>query len=276
MFVTWRPIVPNPKPNPLESGVGKSAEFAYNLQTGTNLPASFDLSVDILNPSVTLPGGFVNSIEFRDEANNVISGKQVSMGKTESKNIKVRIPEIPSSLANQSFTLKVTAAAGTVKGIDQRPFTVGAAVIPADPNIEASQTGFTLTDNTSGTIDTDPASGSFDGNTIRLKVGKRGTVIFTTKFTKKGKYDVTILPKTGTTLTGWAPEMTADSIGTRSPDHTTVTVDVASDNDQSTRTEKFKVVPSGSPSASGTLVFRIKRQGETSDWFKEYGVELIT
>jgi hypothetical protein len=277
MFVTFRAdTTPNPKPNPLESGAGKSAEFRFRLQTGINFPAPFALNAEILNASVTVPAGLVDSIQFLDEADQNISNRQVQMGKTEGRNITVRIPEIPTAFAGQSFTLKVTATSGTVVGTDQRSFTVGTPVTPPDPNIEANQTSFTLIDQTTGNPETPNAqNGILDGTIIKLKIGKRGVVNFSTKLTKAGTYDITIAAKQGTTLTNWTPEMTPDSVGTRSADGTKTTVTVASDNDQTLRTEKFRVTPIAGATPTGTIVFRVKRQGSPSDFSKEYGVQLL-
>lgn len=275
MFVTFRAdTAPNPKPNPLEAGAGKSAEFRYRLQTGINQPATFNLTAEILNATVTVPPGLVDTIEFRDEGDQLISSKQVQMGKNETRNITVRIPELPTVFTSQTFTLKVTATAGAVVGTDQRSFTVGAPVTPPDPNIEANQTSFTLVDMGTGNTETPTAqTGILDGSTIKLKVGKRGVVNFSVKLTAAGTYDITILPKQGTTLTNWAPEMTPDSVGTR-VDATRVTLTVGS-NDQTPKTEKFRVTPVAGASPTGTIVFRIKRQGAASDFFKEYGLQLL-
>ncbi|HSL52855.1 MAG TPA: hypothetical protein VK868_00610 [Pyrinomonadaceae bacterium] len=277
MFVTFRADTQNPQPNPLETGIGKAAEFRYRLQTGINLPAPFALTAEILNSSVPVPAGFVSSIEFRDDSNNVITSKQIEMGKNEARNITVRIPEIPTAMANATFTLKVTAASGTVVGTDQRSFTVGAPATPPDPNIEANQTSFSLLDMTQGGTPVTPnaQTGILDGTTIKLKVGMRGVINFSTRFTKAGTYDITILPKQGTPLANWAPEMTPDSVGSRSIDGTKVTVVVASDNDQTLRTEKFRLTPTAGATATGAIVFRIKRQGINSDFSKEYGVQLL-
>src|SRR5215212_242803 len=276
MFVTFRAdSTPNPKPNPLESGVGKSAEFRYRLQTGINLPATFSLNAEILNATVTVPPGLVESIEFRDDADQVISGRQVPMGKNETRNITVRIPELPTVFTSQTFTLKFTAASGSVIGTDQRSFTVGAPVTPPDVNIEANQTSFSLLDGSGNAQTPSAQTGILDGTTIKLKVGFRSVVNFSVKLTKAGTYDITILPKQGTTLTGWTPEMTPDSVGTRSIDGTKVTVTVASDNELTQRTEKFRVTPVAGATPSGTIVFRIKRQGATSDFSKEYGIQLL-
>ena len=277
MFVTFRADTPNPQPNPLETGVGKAAEFRYRLQTGINQPATFALSAEILNPSVTLPAGFASSIEFRDEANTVITSKQIDMGKTEGRNVTVRIPEIPTALAGANFTLKVSAAAGTVVGTDQRSFTVGTPVTPPDPNIEANQTSFSLLDMNQGGNPATPSAqtGILDGTTIKVKAGFRGVINFSTKFTKAGTYEITMLPKPGTTLANWTPEMTPDSVGTRTPDGTKVTVTVASDNDQTLRTEKFRVTPTAGATPTGTVVFRIKRLTAPSDFTKEFGVQLL-
>lgn len=276
MFVSFRSdVAPNPKPNPIEAGAGKSAEFNYRLQTGINLPAPFSLSAEILNASVTVPPGLVDSIEFRDEQGAVISGRQLQMGKNETRNITVRIPELPTVFTSQSFTLKVTAASGGVLGSDQRGFTVGAPVVPPDPNIEANQTGFSVLDGGGNAVGVGSQTGSLDGTTIKVKVGFRGVVNFSVKFTKAGTYDMTILPKQGSTLVGWTPEMTPDSVGTRSPDGTKVTFPVNTDGDQSSRTEKFRVTPIAGATPNGTVVFRIKRQGSAQEFSKEFGVHLL-
>jgi hypothetical protein len=277
MFVTSRAdVTPNPDPNPVQIGV--AALFRYRLQTGTNMPAVFALSADIPNPPAGTPPNYVSSIEFRDESNNVITSKQVEMGKNEVKNISVRLPEIPSAFTGQTFTLKVTALSGAVVGTDQRSITVGQQVPPSDPNIEANQSSFTLINMGTGNAETpNPQNGILDGSTIKLKVGFRGVVNFSTRFTKAGTYEITILPKQGTTLANWAPEMTPDSVGTRSPDGTKVTVIVNSEGDQTQRTEKFRVTPVAGATSTGTIVFRIKRisPATTAEFSKEYGVQLL-
>jgi hypothetical protein len=277
MFVTSRAdVTPNPDPNPVQIGV--AAVFRYRLQTGTNMPAVFALSADIPNPPAGTPPNYVSSIEFRDESNNVITSKQVEMGKNEVKNISVRLPEIPSAFTGQTFTLKVTALSGAVVGTDQRSITVGQQVPPSDPNIEANQSSFTLINMGTGNAETpNPQNGILDGSTIKLKVGFRGVVNFSTRFTKAGTYEITILPKQGTTLANWAPEMTPDSVGTRSPDGTKVTVIVNSEGDQTQRTEKFRVTPVAGATSTGTIVFRIKRisPATTAEFSKEYGVQLL-
>ena len=268
MFVTLRSdIQGNPEPNPLQPAT--LSNFRYRLQTGLNMPATFALSAEILNtPGVAM--------EFRDEIGNLITSKQVEMGKNDVKNILVTIPALPIA-SGQSFTLKVTASSGTVVGTDQRSFTVGAAIPPPDPNIEANQTSFSLIDMGTGNPETpSPQTGILDGTTIKLKAGKRGVVNFTTKFTLAGTYEITMLPKTGTTLTGWTPEMTPDSIGTR-VDPTKVQVTVATNGDQTPRTEKFRVTPVVGATPTGTIVFKIKRTSPatTAEFSKEYGVQLL-
>lgn len=277
MFVTLRADVPpNPEPNPIVTGQG--ANFRYRLQAGINRPAVFALSAEFPNPPAGMPVGFVNLVEFRDESNNLITNKQIEFGTNDVRNILVRIPEIPTALNGQTFTFKVTSASGTVVGTDQRSVTVGAPIPPTDPNIEANQTSFTLLDMTTGAAETPtPSTGILDGTTIKLRVGKRGVVTFSTRFTLAGTYEITMLPKAGAVLTGWTPEMTPDSVGTRSPDGTKVTVTVASNNDQTLRTEKFRVTPVAGATATGTIVFKIKRTSPTTtaEFSKEYGVQLL-
>ncbi|HSE15979.1 MAG TPA: hypothetical protein VLB46_02940 [Pyrinomonadaceae bacterium] len=269
MFVTLRSdIQGNPEPNPLQTAI--LANFRYRLETGLNMPATFALNAEILSAPGTL-------IEIRDELGNLITSKQVQMGTNDVKNILVTIPALPIA-SGQSFTLRVTAASGAVVGTDQRSFTVGAAIPPPDPNIEANQTSFTLIDMGSGNPETpSPTTGILDGTTIKLKAGKRGVVNFSTKFTLAGTYEITMLPKAGATLSGWTPEMTPDSVGTRSPDGTKVTVTVASNGDQTLRTEKFRVTPVVGATPTGTIVFKIKRTSPatTAEFSKEFGVQLL-
>ncbi|HXI24268.1 MAG TPA: hypothetical protein VNG71_10440 [Pyrinomonadaceae bacterium] len=273
MFVNWRgDTSPNPNPNPIQAS--QAASYAYRLNTGTNVPAIFTLAADIQNASVAVPPGLVDSIEFRDEVNAIISNKTVHMGTNETRNIIVRIPQIPPSFASQSFTLRLTASSGAVVGTDARPFTVGVAVTPTDPDIDANQTGFNVIDVNSGTTDTNTQNGRIEGNTVKLKAAKRGIVTFNVVLKKGGTYDITIAPKQGTTLNNWDPRITNDTPGTR-VDNTRVTVTVAGDGDQTLRIARFQVQPTAAATATGTVVFRIKRQGAAGDWFKEYGVELL-
>jgi hypothetical protein len=263
MFVTFRSdIQGNPEPNPILSLQG--ANFRYRLQTGINMPANFTLTAEI-------PGAPGTQMEIRDELGNLITNNQIQMGTNDVKNILVRVLAVPTG---QSFTLRVTAGSSTVVGTDQRTFPIGTPAPLPDPNIEANQTGFTLIDVASGNVDTNPQNGSLEGSTIKLKIGKRGVVAFTTKFTLAGTYDVTIQPKQGATLLNWAPEITNDSVGTRI-DLTTVRVTVQTNNDQTTRTEKFRVSPIAGATQTGAVVFRIKRQGAASEFFKEYAVQLL-
>lgn len=266
IFVSWRAdTAPNPNPNPLQSGAGKSAEFHYKLQTGINMPATFTLSADLLNATVTVPPSLVSSIEFRDEQDNVISSKQVDMGKSESRNIRVRIPEIPSTFATQSFSLKVTATSGPVTGADQRTFTVGAQVQPPDPNIQVIQGMPVVFDTISGNVDSSTANGRLEGATIKLKPQKQMVIGFDVKLLKAGSYDITMQPKPGNTLTGWLREV----IDTQNP------LPVAKDDDQVAKLIQMGVTANPGAVASGGFVFRIKRQGATNDWFKEFDVQLL-
>jgi hypothetical protein len=265
IFVNWRAdAAPNPNPNPLQSGVGKSAVFNYRLQAGTNLPATFTLSADIINATVAVPQGLVSSIEFRDDLDNLISSKQVEMGKSESRNIKVRIPEVPSTFASQSFSLKVTATSGSVTGTDQRTFTVGQQVQPPDPNIQVIQGTPVVFDVTSGDVDSNPANGRLEGATIKLKANKQMVIGFDVQLLQAGNYDITMQPKPGNTLTGWQ----RDVIDTQNP------LPVGP-NDQTSKFVQIGITANQGAVASGGFIFRIKRQGATNDWFKEFDVQLL-
>jgi hypothetical protein len=139
---------------------------------------------------------------------------------------------------------------------------VGAVVQPPDPNIQPQRTGATVFD-AAGNPDTDPQNGELSGTTIRLKTGFQMIVMFNLKLTgTAATYDLTIAPQQGTTLTGWSPQLVNTPASILGPDDS--------------RLVQFSVLPSGpAPSQSGTLVFRIRRRGATSEWFQEFNVELL-
>ena len=258
-------VVPNPNPNPIVST--QPASFAYRLQSGTNIPATFDLSAEILNSSVPVPAGLVGSIEFR-ENNSVITSKKIEMGKSEIRDITVRIPQVPLQFgAGTTFTLKVTATSGNVTGSDQRSFTVGATVPQADPAIQVIQLQPQIFIVANGNIESDPANGRLDGSTIKLKTGRQMVIPVNVKLTQPGKYQVTIQAKQGTPLTGWGPALV----------DTATTVDVVTP-DTSFRLWQFGVTTSTvqPPTPTGTVVFRIKRDGANVEFNKEFGVELLS
>lgn len=267
IFVGWRADVnPNPNPNPIVSSA--QADFAFRLQSGTNIPASYDLSVDIINASVNVPADLLGKIVFR-ENNADIQGRKIQMGKSETRDIVVRIPQIPATfIAGTTFTLKVTATSGTVTGTDQRTFQVGATVPQSDPNIDAIQLQPQIFVVQTGNNENDPANGRLDGSTIKLKTGRQMVIGFNVKLLQKGNYQVTIQPKPGTTLTGWGPALV----------NTQATIQVLTDNDPTVRLLQFGVTTSTvqTPTATGTVIFKIKRDTATVEFNKEFGVELLS
>src|SRR5215218_1866010 len=257
-------VNPNPNPNPVVST--QPAVFAYRLQSGTNIPATYDLNADIINSTVTVPAGLVGSIEFR-ENNTVITSKKIEMGKSEIRDISVRIPQIPLQFgAGTSFTLKVTATSGNVTGTDQRTVTIGTTVPQSDSSIQVIQLQPQIFVVQTGNNETDPANGRLDGSTSKLKTGRQMVIPFNVKLTQIGTYQVTIQPKQGTTLTGWSPALI----------DTQATIQVTQP-DQTFRLLQFGVTTSTvqTPTATGTIVFRIKRDTASVEFNKEFGVELL-
>jgi hypothetical protein len=265
VFVNWRAdVTPNPNPNPLQPD--QSADFAYDIQTGINMPATFDLDAKVLNAPADIPANFDQSIEFLDaKTGSAIPGKRLEMGKTEIRSIVVRIPKLPATWGGQDFSLKVSAASGKVTNADMRPFTVGKLVPPTDPDIQPQLTGSVVLDTTTGSED--PAGGSFDGTIIKLKPDRQLIMMFNVLFVKQGTFDLTVKPKEGTVLNGWVLQLV----------NTASTIKTNGDNES-----KFVQVGVSAPSSSavnptptGTVVFRIQRQGATMDWSKEYGAQLL-
>ena len=265
IFVGWRADVnPNPNPNPIVSA--QQLDFAFRLQSGTNIPATYDLTADIINSSAQVPADLVGKIVFR-ENNADITSKKIEMGKSETRDIVVRVPPLPTAFAGATFTLKVTAKSGSVTGTEQRTFTVGQTIPQSDPKIEAVQLQPQIFVLPGGQNETEPANGRLDGSTIKLKQSRQMVIGFNVKLTQNGVYQVTIQPKPGTTVTGWGPALV----------DTQTTITVPNNNDQSTRLLQFGVTTSTvqTPSATGTVIFKIKRDGANVEFNKEFGVELL-
>jgi IPT/TIG domain len=265
LFLTWRSDAnPNPNPNPLQpstAGNPRSADFALRLEAaGTG--GTVTLDADITNASVALPAGLADSIVFLNPDGTVIAGNQLQMGENEGRNIVVRIPQLPASFAGQTFTLEVRAAAGSIGGTFSRSFTVGTVVPPADPTITPQRTGLVVIDQ-NGNVSSDPNNGRMDGTTIRLRKNFRLFVMYNLTLSSSGAtYGLTVAPRTGTTLAGWAVQLENTPASLTGP--------------QSGRLVQFSVSPTGTtPASTGHVVFRIQRQGETSEWFEEFAVELL-
>jgi hypothetical protein len=264
MFVTFRgDAPPNPNPNPILAS--QAASFLYRFQAATNLPASFDLVAEIPTASVAIPAGLVETIEFRDQGNAVIPGKRIELGKNETRNITVRIPQIPATFNNQRFTLRVRATAGAVTGNDQREFPVGIPVVESDPAIEIQQTTHTVFDIVSGQVDSNPANGRLDGgSSILLKAGKVMHVPFNVSLKQAAIYNVTIQAKPGTTLTGWTLQLI----------NTPGTINAPSNDPP--RVFTFGINPNAGAVATGSIIFKVKRTGVATEWSKEFSVQLLT
>ena len=264
MFVTFRgDTTPNPNPNPILAS--QAVSFFYRFQSAINQAATFDLAAEVPAASVAIPPGFVDSIEFRDQSNQVITSKRIEMGKSETRNITVRIPSIPSTFNNQRFTLRVKATSGNVTGNDQREFPVGTPVVETDPMIEMAQTTHTVFDIGTGQVDSTTANGRLDnGSQIFLRAGKVIHVPFNASLKTSGTYTITIQPKAGTTLTNWTLALI----------NTPGTINAPAGDPP--RVFTFAVNPNAGAAASGSIVFRVKRSGVATEWSKEFSVQLIT
>lgn len=263
IFVNWRADIPNPSPNPLVAG--GQADFAFNLQAATNIPATFDLTPALSNSTVAIPPGLIEQIQFLDANSGALFGdRRVQLGTSEARNIIARIPQVPSNWTNQSFRFEVTARSGRVVNTGGQNVTVGTPVPQPDPNITAQLTGRTVLDVATGQIDSNPANGALEGTTIRLRAGKRMVLIYNARFTQSGAYDITAEARGGGTLNGWALALNNPA----SP----LTVN----SNPQTQLLTFTVTASVGAAATGGVVFRIQRQGETRDWNSDFNLVLLT
>ena len=264
MFVTLRgDTSPNPNPNPVLASA--AASLFYRFQSAINQATTFDLVAEVPTATVAIPAGFVDSIEFRDQSNQLISNKRIEMGKSETRNITVRIPSVPATFNGQKFTLRVKATSGNVTGNDQREIPVGTPVVETDQMIDMQQTTHTVFDINTGQVDSNPANGRLDsGSSIFLKVGKVMHIPFNATLKTQGTYTITIQAKTGTTLTNWTLAL-INTPGT-----------INAPNGDPPRVFTFAVNPNAGAAANGTIVFKVKRSGVNTEWSKEFSVQLLT
>jgi hypothetical protein len=270
VFVNWRSDIPNPSPNPLVPSTagapGPPADFAYQIQTGINMPATFDLSVDIPEASVAIPPELVGSIQILDPGNQnqPVANNRLQLGKNDGRNILVRIPSLPAPFANATFSIRVRATSATVVGEDKRSFTVGATVTPPDPNIELQPTGALVINPTTGATDNTGTNGRLDGTTISLRPTWQMHVLFNVTFKQAGSYDVSVAPKAGTTLHGWDPQLFS------------TLANYPSINANESRPMQFTVTAATGADATGSVVFRVKRTDSTQDQTREYSLRLLS
>ncbi len=274
IIVNWRSDMPsgatNPSPNPITAG--QSATFAYTLRSAINMPASFTLSADIVNASTPVPVGLVSSIQFLNEAplsgggmgpGSEITDKTVQLGKDETRNIYVRIPQVPVSFAGATFQLRVTAGAGGLIGADARTFTENAGVAQPDPNIIISQLSQYVADAETGNPNS--SLGQIVGSSIQLRPHGKAILQFEVTFLQPGTVDVSLGPRAGATLSGWSFDL---------QDLPTNPMSIPVTANQ-TIPLSFGVATSDGATATGGIVYRIKRQSATGEQTKEYNVQLL-
>lgn len=257
MFVTWRnDVTPNPKPNPIAPDA--AAEFAFQLETGINMPATFDLKAEILDaPALS---GLASSIVFLNADESAIANNRLEMGKQEKRNILARIPKLPVNSGGQSFKLRITAASGAVVGTETRVLTVNTPVEEHDKDIKPKETGRVVLD-AAGNVDN--TGGSLEGNLINLKPERQMVVSLNVELAVVGTFDLTFSHKVGTTLNNWSPEIVA----TGNPIVTTASNQI--------KPVQIGVTAAANSTLSGTVVLRIQRRGALLNQIKEYDVQLL-
>jgi hypothetical protein len=246
--VVFRDDVPNPVPDPFVAG--GTASFAYRIQALTNLAAEFTLNV------ATTPSAFQESAQVTDTAGTPFANNRVALEPGATRDIVVTIP-MPAGSNGQTFSLNVSASAGTVVGGDSRGFTVGQAAEDLDDTIDLGSPVFSAVD-----ADGNPVPGaSFNTgtNTIRLPAGVQGSMEFTARFSVPGMYAMTVEKASG--ATGWTV--------TRTP-QTHEEGDTHEDE-----VIRFTLKPTASATTPTEITYRVKREGETLSQPRRYTVERV-
>jgi len=259
LFVNWRSDLDNPDPNPVVAG--SPADFAFTVRAATNKSASVGLVADIRNASATIPGTLIPSLQIREGSGVALrAGNSLDLQAGESRNLVVRVPRIPSSWDQVSFTLVLTASAvGLEPRSDSRPITVGDPTESNNPDVTANQTGVDVFD-ANGNDETNPANFSFDGSTIRLRAGRELNVEFAVQVSAADTYTASM-----SALRGWTSAVmnsTNPFTSSRANDPTIFPITIA-------------IGATAGATAAGTIEFKIKGDNAALDWVKQFTVELI-
>jgi hypothetical protein len=198
------------------------------------------------------------------------------MGKNETRNIIVRIPQIPRGWTDQTFSLVITATSGNVTNTDRRSFTVGKPDESSGDVIVRPETNVVVFNPTTGADDPQHNNGLLEGRNIRLKAGWQMILPFHVEFNQEGRYHITIQPKDGTTLNGWTLDLggTLEYIPLKENDKVKVGDTTVVQFGVTAPIPKEGEVPERDYATKGTIVFHIQRQGAEVGQMQEFSVEL--
>jgi hypothetical protein len=231
---------------------GQAARFFFNVRSEATAPASFLLSPQLVGPSWPV------QIEVLDQSGAVLPGGRLPLNPHEGKPVSFRFT-IPGSTNGTTFRVGATASfQGRTLGTSAlTQFTVGQPIPTADPSIHLS-----FSDTTIEPI-SDTASG-IQGQVISVRAGSLVVAAFVLTFDSVGEYDVNISVGPGTA--NWNATIQGNIT------HYSVT----EQNRTQTRRPRFVVGPQAGATATGEVVFVVKRVGDTRTQTRRFNLALIT
>lgn len=246
--------------DPLAIKPGNPATFEYSLKSRASLAADYTITTEVTGVNDPVP--WQKQIELLNSQKSKAQGNKVHLDVDETKTFFIRIPSIPSNPGDDTFGLKVTAAAGVVAGADgPREFTVGVNVVPPDPDSN-------LIFNTAGTpIDFLPTSaGSLKLDSaiptiILMKptdqvANPLARVNLTAAVRVAGQYAVKALIASGT---GWTATVNTAQV----PNPFVITEADFSNSDEATKPLRIVVKALASATAQAELEIQLQRTGST-------------
>jgi len=247
----WRDeISPNPSPNPITPG--SAALFAYTLNSRASRQATFQI-----NPVVSVTA-WQGLVQVLDSNQAVLTQPTITLTTGEQRNFFIRLSQVPPGTSGQQFTLSVGASAGPLTGGDSRPFTVGTATTPSDNTINLSTPAFSAINPISGA---NVPSASFNSatNSVVLPPNALGSLEYSVSFDLAGTYLLTAQAAPGTT--GWTFNVIQNQYVEPAPNQS--------------EAPRLTIQASAGATQNGEVIFRIQRQGATSDQVRRYRLQRI-
>jgi hypothetical protein len=247
--VLWRDEVsPNPSPNPIVPG--QAALFAYALNSRASRQATFQV-----NPTVSQTG-WQGLVQVLDAGQNLLNDRSITLASGERRNFFIRITQVPGGTNGQQFSLSTSATSGPVTGSDSRQFTVGTPTIPSDDTINLSSPVFSAIDPMTGA---NVPGASFVGNLVTLPTNALGALEYSVNFELAGTYQLTAQAAAGTT--GWSINVIPGQYVESAPNQS--------------EAPRVTIQAGAAASTTGEVVFRIQRQGATSDQTRRYQLQRV-
>jgi hypothetical protein len=260
-------VKPNPDPDPIKTD--STPKFLYTLRSRASGPTTFTLKSfitaagpDSAGAGGTIPAG-LTKVTILDEQGEELKDGQIFLNDKESKRFIVQLPPVPKEADKRTFKLVTTATSGNVVGSDAYTFTVGQPAQQQDANIKLDWTSFA--GKKRGTqLEADPKDAMYDqaSQTIRIRDGFSGRMLYQVTFVEGGDFDVNVALSTETK--NWQAALSGGT-----------PTQYKSEPPGTPESPQFGVFPDKDASTTGELIFTIRHVGAEFGQTRRYALELI-